>query len=64
MAARSRSGSTRSVLDDGDGLSERMDPYSCRACLIEGDLCVFHAGFAAGWDTCMEHVSAWALGDD
>jgi hypothetical protein len=28
------------------------DPYTCEACVAAGDLCSFHAGFAAGWDAC------------
>jgi hypothetical protein len=29
-----------------------QDPYTCKACVAAGDLCSFHAGFAAGWDAC------------
>jgi hypothetical protein len=48
----------------GDRLGEHVDPYACADCLANGDACVFHAGFAEGWDSCMEHVTAWALGRD
>jgi hypothetical protein len=49
---------------DTHALGVELDPYACGDCLVIGDACEFHAGFAAGWDTCMEHVSRWVLGND
>lgn len=48
----------------GVDLVDGLDPYACGDCLVAGDSCVFHAGFAEGWDSCMEHVTRWATGSD
>jgi hypothetical protein len=48
---------------DGDDLGDLLDPYQCVECLAAGDSCVFHAGFAAGWDACAASVARVVNGD-
>jgi hypothetical protein len=43
--------------------SEEFDPYACDACLAAADICVFHQGFAKGWDACVTAVSQ-GMADD
>ena len=38
------------IVDDGD-------PLDCSACVETGDVCSFHAGWAAGWDACSAFVA-------
>jgi hypothetical protein len=33
------------------------DPLECLACIEAGDVCEFHAGWAAGWDACSAFVA-------
>jgi hypothetical protein len=35
-----------------DELGE-LDPYACDACVQAEDICLFHRGFATGWDACV-----------
>jgi hypothetical protein len=42
---------------------EEFDPYACDACLAAEDICVFHQGFAKGWDACVAAV-ARSIDDD
>jgi hypothetical protein len=41
--------------DDSGGLV--ADPSDCQACVAVGGECVFHAGWAAGWDACTAFVA-------
>jgi hypothetical protein len=48
----------------GDGLDELVeDPQDCEHCVAEGGLCVWHAGFQAGWDLCAQFVAHHSTGD-
>ena len=40
-----------------DELVDGGDPLDCPACLDAGDVCSFHAGWAAGWDACASFVA-------
>jgi hypothetical protein len=51
VSARRTEGSALDELVDG------MDPLECARCLIAGDACHFHAGWAAGWDACAAYVA-------
>jgi hypothetical protein len=42
------------VLDD---LIDGGDPLDCTACVEAGEVCSFHAGWAAGWDACAAFVA-------
>jgi hypothetical protein len=54
----------RSTGSAGEHLVDGLDPYACEDCLTLGDACVFHVGFAEGWDSAMAHVTRWATGLD
>ena len=41
-----------------DELVEDGDPYGCAACLAEGEPCVRHRAWAAGWDACAAFMAA------
>jgi hypothetical protein len=47
---------------EDDRLSEELDPYGCGPCLASGDVCEFHAGFAAGWDACVVLMAEAVIG--
>jgi hypothetical protein len=48
----------------GDGMDELVeDPQDCEHCVAEGGLCVWHAGFQAGWDLCAQFVAHHSHGD-
>jgi hypothetical protein len=40
-----------------------VDPYDCDACLAVEDICLFHRGFATGWDACAAAVARVAAED-
>ena len=40
-----------------DELVDGGDPLECRSCIEAGDVCSFHAGWAAGWDACAVFVA-------
>jgi hypothetical protein len=40
-----------------DELVDGGDPLDCPACIEAGDVCSFHAGWAAGWDACAAFVA-------
>jgi hypothetical protein len=43
---------------------EEFDLYACDACLAAEDICVFHQGFAKGWDACVAAVAGSMADDD
>jgi hypothetical protein len=46
-----------------DELVDGGDPLDCPACIEAGDVCSFHAGWAAGWDACAAFVARVVEGD-
>jgi len=40
-----------------DDLVDGGDPLDCPACVEAGEVCSFHAGWAAGWDACAAFVA-------
>lgn len=52
------------LLPDDEGELDEVDPYACEACLAAKDICVFHSGFAEGWDACAAAVARVAAEDD
>ena len=38
-------------------LPEGGDPLECGECVVRGDVCEYHRGWADGWDACTELVA-------
>lgn len=52
------------AVPDEEAIVDEVDPYACDACLAVEDICVFHSGFAVGWDACAAAVARFAAEDD
>ena len=63
MSAPSAGGSAHLQLGPLDELVSGGNPYVCAACVAVGEVCAFHAGWAAGWDACAAFV-AHAVDDE